>query len=154
MSFDVPKVVQSPGCDHGHNEDSRNSRDIKIDILDDYIRTPEVLRTFSEKTRVPEGYRNPPGGIWALLGLSGKEGKGAREGPSPQAQSELGGGPAAPFLPPSFLFLPSPSPNRKRRSPTPSWSRIPPLGAPPPLGRPSPPLLYIRRRGAPHRHNN
>ena len=34
--------------------------DIKIDILDDYIWTPEVLRVISEKTRVPEGYRNPP----------------------------------------------------------------------------------------------
>ena len=33
MSFDVPKVVRSPGCDHGHDEESRNGRDIKIDIL-------------------------------------------------------------------------------------------------------------------------
>ena len=41
------------------------------------------------------------------MGFSGKEGKGAREGaPPPQAQSELGGGPAPPFLPPSFLFSP------------------------------------------------
>ena len=61
MSFDVPKLVQSPGCDHGHDEESRNGRDIKIDILDDYIRTPEVFRVVSEKTGVPEGYRNPPG---------------------------------------------------------------------------------------------
>ena len=38
----LPKVVQSPGCDHGHDEESRNGRDVKIDILDDYIRTPEV----------------------------------------------------------------------------------------------------------------
>ena len=44
MHFDVPKVVRSPGCDHGHDEESRNGRDIKIDILDDYIRTPEVFR--------------------------------------------------------------------------------------------------------------
>ena len=36
MYFDVPKVVQSPGCDHGHDEESRNGRDVKIDILDDY----------------------------------------------------------------------------------------------------------------------
>ena len=61
MLFDVPKFVRSPGCDHGHDEESRNGRDIKIDILDDYIRTPEVFRVISEKTRVPEGYRNPPG---------------------------------------------------------------------------------------------
>ena len=44
MCFDVPKVVQSPGYDHGHEEESRNGRDIKIDILDDYVRTPEVFR--------------------------------------------------------------------------------------------------------------
>ena len=44
MSFDVPKLVRSPGCDHGHDEESRNGRDIKIDILDDYIRTPDEFR--------------------------------------------------------------------------------------------------------------
>ena len=32
--FDVPKVVRSPGCDHGHDEESRNGRDMKIDILE------------------------------------------------------------------------------------------------------------------------
>ena len=57
--FDVPKVVRSPGYDLGHDEESRNGRDIKIDILDGYIRTPEGL---------PE----PPGEI---LGLSGPEGR-------------------------------------------------------------------------------
>ena len=41
MCFDVPKVVWSPRCDHGYDEESRNGRDMKIDILDDYIRTPE-----------------------------------------------------------------------------------------------------------------
>ena len=61
MCFDVPKVVQSPRYDHGHDEESRNGRDIKIDILDGYIRTPEVFRVISEKIRVPEGCRNPPG---------------------------------------------------------------------------------------------
>ena len=44
MSFDVSKLVWSPGYDHGHNKESRNGRDIKIDILDDYIRTPEGFR--------------------------------------------------------------------------------------------------------------
>ena len=44
MNFDVPKVVQSPGCDYEHDEESRNGRDIKIDILDDYIRTQEKFR--------------------------------------------------------------------------------------------------------------
>ena len=61
MHFDVPKVVRSPGCDHGHDEESRNGRDIKIDIWDGYIRTLEVFRVISEKTGEPEGYRNPPG---------------------------------------------------------------------------------------------
>ena len=61
MSFDVPKLVRSPGCDHGHNEESRNGRDIKIDILDDSIRTLEVFQVISEKTGEPEGYRNPTG---------------------------------------------------------------------------------------------
>ena len=61
MHFDVPKVVGSPGCDHEHDEESRNGRDIKIDILDGYIRTPEAFRVISEKTGEPEGYRNPTG---------------------------------------------------------------------------------------------
>ena len=68
MCFEVPKVVRSPGYDHGHDEESRNGRDIKINILDDYIRTPEVFRTFSEKTGVPEGLPKPPG---SYLGHSG-----------------------------------------------------------------------------------
>ena len=74
MCFDVPKVVRSPGCDHGHDEESRNGRDIKIDILDGYIRTPEVFRVISEKTGVPEGYRNPPPPVrvMGLMGLSGE----------------------------------------------------------------------------------
>ena len=61
MSFDVPKLVRSPGCDHGHDEESRNGRYIKIDILDGYIRTPEVFRVISEKIGEPASYRNPPG---------------------------------------------------------------------------------------------
>ena len=61
MSFDVPKLFQSPGCDHGHDEESQNGRDIKMNILDGYIRTPEVFWVISEKTEETEGYRNPPG---------------------------------------------------------------------------------------------
>ena len=41
MCFDVPKVVRSPRYDHGHDEKSRNGRDIKIDILEAYIWTSE-----------------------------------------------------------------------------------------------------------------
>ena len=44
ICFDVPKVVQSPGCDHGHDEESRNGRDMKIDILEGYVWTPERFR--------------------------------------------------------------------------------------------------------------
>ena len=62
MCFDLPKVVQSPECDHGHDEESLNGRDVKIDILDNYIRTPEVFRMILEKTGVPEGLPEPPGG--------------------------------------------------------------------------------------------
>ena len=62
MCFDVSKVVQSPGCDHGHDEESRNGRDIKIDYLDGYIRTPEVFQVISEKTGVPGVTRTPAPG--------------------------------------------------------------------------------------------
>ena len=40
MSFDVPKLVRSPGCDHGHDEESQNGQEVKINILegkDQYI---------------------------------------------------------------------------------------------------------------------
>ena len=71
ICFDVPKVVRSPGYDHRHDEESQNGREIKIDILDGYIRTPDVFWVISEKTGVPEGYRNPPGELMGHMGLSG-----------------------------------------------------------------------------------
>ena len=79
MYFDVPKVVQSPGYDHGHDEESRNGRHVKIDILDDYVRTPEVFR---EVGHLPE-YRGvtgtPQGVYWALVGEEeGRPGQAAR----------------------------------------------------------------------------
>ena len=40
MCFDIPKIVRSPGCYHEHDKESRNGRDIKIHILEGYIRTP------------------------------------------------------------------------------------------------------------------
>ena len=73
MCFDVPKVVRSLGCDHGHDEESRNGRDVKIDILDDYVRTPEVFREVLDIYRSAGGYRNPPGSVIGLLSLSGEE---------------------------------------------------------------------------------
>ena len=51
MCFDVPKVVRSPGCDHRHDEESQNGRDIKNDILDDVIRTPDESRGSPDKCR-------------------------------------------------------------------------------------------------------
>ena len=68
MCFDVPKVVWSPGCDHGHDEESRDGRDVKIDILDDYIRTSERFRVIRVFFGVPGGLPEPPGG---LLGQHG-----------------------------------------------------------------------------------
>ncbi len=78
MCFDVPKEVRSPGCDHRHNEESQYDRDMKIDILDDYIRTPEVCRVVSDIYRSTGGYQNPPGSILGLMGLSGRRGGAAR----------------------------------------------------------------------------
>ena len=75
MCFDVPKVARSPGCDHGHDEESRNGRDIKNDILDDVIRTPEEFRVIWVFLGVPESYGNS---CWALMGHTGKERKAQR----------------------------------------------------------------------------
>ena len=44
LCFDVRKVVQSPRYDHGHDEESGNGRDVKIDILEAYIWTSEWFR--------------------------------------------------------------------------------------------------------------
>ena len=72
MYFDVPKVVQSPGCDHGHDEESRNGRDIKIDILEAYIWISESFRVKSGFYRSTGGLPEPP---WGLLGLHGPKGE-------------------------------------------------------------------------------
>ena len=72
MCFDVPKVVRSPGCDHGDDEESQNGRDIKIDLLDDYIRTPEVFRGSPDNYRSTEELRE------FVLGLNGPYGKGEK----------------------------------------------------------------------------
>ena len=78
MSFDVPKLVRSPGCDHGHNEESLNGRDIKIDILEAYIWISEVFRVKSgfywSTRRLPE----PPGDLMGLSGPWWKRGVAAR----------------------------------------------------------------------------
>ena len=105
MCFDVQKVVRSPGCDHGHDEESRNGRYIKIDILDGYIRTPEVFRMVSEKTGVPEGLLEPPGKV---LGLSGPQWRRERAGQRcctlPPCPVRIGQGAQPPFPSSSPLF--------------------------------------------------
>ena len=62
ISFDVPKFVRSSGCDHGHDEESRNGRDIKIDILEAYVWISELFREKSGFFRSTEGLPEPPGG--------------------------------------------------------------------------------------------
>ena len=68
MCFDVPKIVQSPGYDHGLDEESGNGRDIKIDILDDYIPTPKVFRGSPDNYRSAGGLSEPPGGLMGQHG--------------------------------------------------------------------------------------
>ena len=72
MCFDVPKVVRSPRYDHRHDEESRNGRDIKIDILDDYIGTSEGFRVSLDEYRSTGGLPNPPGSVMGLMGLGGE----------------------------------------------------------------------------------
>ena len=118
MSFYVPKVVRSPGCDHGHDEESRNGQDMKIDILDDYIRTPEWFRGLSDIYRSTGGLPEPPRRLLGHMGPSGGRGEAAKGQPRapPPPKSELdkeGGG-----APPPLSFPPlSPS----LSSPTPTW---------------------------------
>ena len=152
MYFDVPKVVRSPGCDHGHDEESRNGRDVKIYILDDYIRTSERFRVIPVFFGVPESYGNSPGSIWALLGHMGIVERGHKEGGAPLVR--IGQGVRPPFPSSSPSLSPFSYSNKKGGSPTPGGSRTP-LGAPL-LGRPPPPplLLYIRGQGDTSRHNN
>ena len=80
MSFDVPKLVRSPGCDHGHDEESRNGRDIKIDILEAYVWTSERFRVKSGFYRSTEGLPEPPA---AIVGLSGEEERQPGQGRAP-----------------------------------------------------------------------
>ena len=71
MCFDVPKIVRSPGCDYRHDEESRNGRDIKIDILDDYIRTPDEFRGPLDIYRSVVGLTKTPGELMGQHGPCG-----------------------------------------------------------------------------------
>ena len=52
MHFDVTKLVRSPGCDHGHDEELRNGPEIKIDIWDNSVWTPEGVPDVSRNVWV------------------------------------------------------------------------------------------------------
>ena len=69
MCVDEPNVVWSSGCDHGHDEESRNGRDIKIDILEGYVWTSDWFRVCSGIFRSTGGLPEPPGGLMGLYGL-------------------------------------------------------------------------------------
>ena len=105
MCFDVSMVVRSPGCDHGHDEESRNGRDIKIDILDDYIRTPDEFRGSPNIYRSAGRVIGTTEEAMGLIGPRGRLRRAGREPPMGLVRIGLGGG-AVP--PPSFSF-PSPS---------------------------------------------
>ena len=68
MCFDVPKVVQSPGYDHGHDEESRNGRDVKIDILAAYVWTSEWFQKSSGIYRSTGRLPERPGEYMSLIG--------------------------------------------------------------------------------------
>ena len=108
MHFDVPKVVRSPGCDHGHDEESRNGREVKIDILEGYIRTPEVFRVVSDKlecqrvTITPRGFNGPR---WALVEKRwGGQGRPRAPSPASPNWTRRGAAPPFPSLPPPSPF--------------------------------------------------
>ena len=69
MCFDVPKVVQSLGFDYEHKEESQNGRDVKIDILDDYIRTSKRFRVIRVFFRSTGELREFAGEYMGLIGL-------------------------------------------------------------------------------------
>ena len=139
MCFDVPKVVRSPGCDHGHDEESRNGRDMKIDILDDYIRTPEWFRGLSDKYQSTGGLPEPPGGYWASwaqLVEEERRPRGSHAPLPPKSELDKEGGGAPLSFPPLSPSLSSPNPTRKREGvllpvgvglllARPSWSAAP-----------------------------
>ena len=79
----------------------------KIDILDDCIRASERFRVIRVFFGVPESYGNSPGSIWALLGHTGIEERGQKEGglhPPSRPNWTRGAAPLSFFLSPSFPF--------------------------------------------------
>ena len=100
MCLDVPKVVRSPRYDHGHDEESRNGRDIMIDILDGYIRTPEGSGSFQISFGVPGVTGTPFGKLLVLMGLVVEERKQVKRcPPAPVYKGWRRGGRPAPRAP-------------------------------------------------------
>ena len=82
-------------------------RDIKIDILEGYIRTSERFRVIRVFFGVPESYGNSPEEVVGLNGPYGKGEKGLKGWPPPMASPNWTREGAAPPLFPS----PSPTPS-------------------------------------------
>src|SRR3954468_17582886 len=59
-----------PGCDHGHDEESRNGRDVKNDILEAYVWTSDAFQVksgfYRNTGRVTGTPREHNGPTWAL----------------------------------------------------------------------------------------
>ena len=75
--------------------------------MDDYIRSSERFRVIRVFFGVPESYGNSPGSIWALLGHTGIEERGRKEGgaqPPSGPNWTRGAAPFSFFLSPSFPF--------------------------------------------------
>ena len=109
MCFDVPKIVRSPRCDHGHEEECRNGRDIKIDILDDYIRTPDEFRGSPDIYQSAGGLLEPPGKLMGQHGPCGRERRGPRAAPLGSPNWTRRGAPPLSSLSPSPSFPLPPS---------------------------------------------
>ena len=152
MHFDVPKVVQSPGCDHGHDEESRNGRDIKIDILDSYIRTPEVFQVISEKPESRRVTGTLPGEVMGHMGLSGERERGSQGGPRASPLVRIGQGVQPPFPSPSPPLSFSPTPTRKGGVLLPVGVGLPPWRAHLLAGRLPLAPLYTGAGGHPRTH--
>ena len=158
MCFDVPKIVRSPGYDHGHDEESRNGRDIKIDILEAYVWISQVFWVRSEFYRSTGRLPEPPGNLIGLSGPRWKRGKEARAEPhtpppSPNRTRRGGRRPLSFLLSPSLPF-PLLLQLGKEGVLLPVGVGLLP-GAPSPARLPPPPWSFIYRgRGGTSRHKN
>ena len=111
--------------------------------MDDVIRTPDEFRGSPDKYRSAGRVIGTTGEVMGLIGPRGREreeqpraGRVPPHGPSPNWTRGRGGAP-------SFLLL---LVGLGKGEPIPTWSRIPPLGAPLVAGRPLlPSFIYVGR---------